>query len=283
MADFIKNNSKESVKDYTWKLGKIKGENGVIYQDSIKLIDATEEQLRSFASHCNSMLYNTNNEQHPGRYVLLEIIKKQINKCNAELFRRHLGDSYSNIVLKSLIDFVNINDGGNLSNVSLRQSNILDENQAADPEFGMVEYLDLPIFDVIDGLKKKLGQFDKKHLTLTFLLQQGIWFSKEEKQDFDTYMNEFPESNKIDYVKSVLKLDNVRIKINPKGLTLNEMKSMISISNKSLYMDMSSDQLLLLRNRVLYELADEAKFHIKEWELRIKQIKEVAKINGYKL
>ena len=69
------------IKSFVWKLAR--KADGT--QEEIHLVDATPEQLQIFYKHCKSMLYSTDNI-NPGRYTLLNIIKDQRRKCNAEIF-----------------------------------------------------------------------------------------------------------------------------------------------------------------------------------------------------
>ena len=64
-----------NIKSFIWK-GAKEEFGGEKVQSEYRLVDCTEEQLRSFYQHCKSMLYNTD-KAHPGRYVLLDIIKEQ--------------------------------------------------------------------------------------------------------------------------------------------------------------------------------------------------------------
>ena len=282
MTDFLKVNNKNikinEVEDYTWKLEKYIDENGVLVQNSIKLIDASEEQLRKFINHCNSMLYNKNNPKDPGRCVLLINVKNQIDKCNAELFRRELGPAYSNLTLSILMKFIENNDV-NMNLTTLSDADIYDNV----PE-NLLEYMSVSVSDAIDSLKGKLGEFNRKPLTLTFLMKQEIWLADDEKEEMNKFLLQNPNKTKSDYVKSYLKLpEGIKIRFSPRGLSLSKMKSLLSLSNKVLYSSMTDEQLILLKNRVLYDLIDEIQHHIKNWEERISQIKEVAKIKGYKL
>lgn len=76
---------KNDVNSYVWKLAR-KSDGS---QEEIKLMDATPEQLKQFYDHCYSMLYSTD-KVNPGRYVLLDIIKDQREKCNVEIYLRKL-------------------------------------------------------------------------------------------------------------------------------------------------------------------------------------------------
>ena len=80
---------RNDVRTFVWK-GAKEEINGVKVQNEIRLMDATPEQLQKFYDHCRSMLYNTTSKEHPGRYVLLNMIKEQREKCNTELYLRFL-------------------------------------------------------------------------------------------------------------------------------------------------------------------------------------------------
>ena len=79
------NQALSQMNNYVCK-GKKNGDN---CQEEIKLMEATPEQLQQFYEHCDSMLYNEDND-NPGRYVLLDIIDIQIKKCLTELFLRYI-------------------------------------------------------------------------------------------------------------------------------------------------------------------------------------------------
>ena len=79
------------INSFVWKGQKVKNSNGDFEQTEKRLVDCSVEELKSFYRHCESMLYNTSKD-NPGRYALLEIIKEQRLKCNAELFLRWLSE-----------------------------------------------------------------------------------------------------------------------------------------------------------------------------------------------
>lgn len=74
------------VNQFVWKGRKIKTANGMA-QEEIRLVDASEIALNEYYAHCMSMLHNTD-RNNPGRYVVLNIIKDQRERCNCELFLR---------------------------------------------------------------------------------------------------------------------------------------------------------------------------------------------------
>jgi hypothetical protein len=78
----------KQLEGFIWK-GEKKKFGGEVFQDTIKLVDASEQQLNEWYQHCKLMLYN-DSKQYPGRYTLLMIIEDQINKCGVELFLRSL-------------------------------------------------------------------------------------------------------------------------------------------------------------------------------------------------
>ena len=50
---------------------------------------------------------------------------------------------------------------------------------------------------------------------------------------------------------------------------------MLTLRSKK-YSDLTTDQLLTLRNKVLFRFEDEIDYHISQWEERIRQLKIVA-------
>ena len=57
---------------------------------------------------------------------------------------------------------------------------------------------------------------------------------------------------------------------------------MINLKPKK-YSALTTDQLVTLRNKVLFKLENEVKFHISQWEERIRQIELVAQTRGISL
>jgi AAA+ superfamily predicted ATPase len=57
---------------------------------------------------------------------------------------------------------------------------------------------------------------------------------------------------------------------------------MVKLKSKK-YSELTTDQLTLLRNKILFRLEDEVEFHISQWEERIEQIKKVAQVRGIEL
>jgi len=256
------------INSFIWKGQKVKNSNGDFEQEEIKLVDCSPEQLRSFYKHCESMLYNTSRE-NPGRYALLDIIEEQRSKCNAELFLRWLSDEkgiprYS--FLTALKEFLDNNPSVN------RETDPIAYAVGECP----VEFQNLTISTVLEACLDMLGKFSKQHITLTFLLKQGIWASEEEKEK----LNKDKIKLTPDFIREYLDLKpTANVRVNSKGLSLAQMKAMITLKSKK-YSEMSTIQLKTLRNRILFSLENDVKFHIKQWENRERQIRLVLESKG---
>ena len=163
------------INSFIWK-GRKQEVNGALVQEEKRLVDCTEEELRGFYAHCDSMLYNTNKD-YPGRYVLLDIIKDQRQRCNAELFLRWLEQEQHMPrfkFLEALVSFLDINKDG----IDPKEYPIEGTMCGCPKEFG-----DIPTETVREGCLDRLGKFNKQHITLTFILKQGLWFTAQESKD----------------------------------------------------------------------------------------------------
>jgi hypothetical protein len=274
----------EQLESYIWK-GEKKKVGGEVFQDATRLIDATEQQLNDWYQHCKLMLYN-DTKDHPGRYLLLTIIEDQINRCGVELFLRSLEQKgLTRFTFMSTIrEFLTVN--------AEVYKNIKEEYQKE--KLGPItiefvasgvqdEFKKLPLDLVIDGCLDRLGRMDKEHITLTFILKQGLWFTSAESKDLTEFDINGKVRNKIDVVKERLRLrPETNIIITPKGLTYNQLRAMINLTSKK-YTELTTEQLHTLRNRVLFALEENIKLHISQWEKRIIQINQIAEHKGFKV
>lgn len=263
------------INTFVWKGRKVEV-NGQLVQDEKKLVDCSEDELRTFYKHCDSMLYNTSKEC-PGRYVLLDIIEDQRVRCNAELFLRWLEQEKSTprfTFLSSLRVFLDNNKGIDTKNVFISEALV-----GGCP----AEFARLPIDIVLEGCLDKLGKFNKQHITLTFILKQGLWFTQQESKDLTekTPSGEFREKAEVARERLGLK-PSVNLYMTPKGLSFAQLRAMVNLKNKK-YSELTTPQLETLRNRILFSLEDEVKFHIGQWETRKNQIKMVCDAKGYTL
>lgn len=270
------------VKSFVWKLARNK-ETGE--QQEIKLVDATEEQLNQFYKHCMSMLYSED-RLNPGRYTLLNIIKEQRDKCNTELFLRKLekgsicadGKSYPRyLYLQDLRTFIDANKS-QFPARELKNISIATITPGIPREFERIS-----IESVISACLDGLGFFDNKHITFSFILNLGLYLTPEEMKEFTEKDKNGKVRNRIEVVKERLNMNsNVYLKVKPSGLSFTELRAMIGLKTKK-YSELTTDQLVTLRNKVLFKLENEVKEHIEQWEERIRQLELAAKTKGFTL
>ena len=263
------------VKTFVWKFAR--KADGT--QEEIKLIDASPEQLRDFYRHCKSMLYSED-KLNPGRYVLLNIIEEQRRKCNVELFLRKLESGAICPDNKPYPRHLYVQD---LRNYMNEHKNDFPSNElknipiSAYPGDLPREFERISIDEVLNGGLDQLGFFDNKHITFSFILNLGIYLTPSEMKELDEKDENGNPKRKPEIVKERLGINpNVRLTIKPTGLNFSELKAMINLKSKK-YSELTTDQLVVLRNKVLFKLENEVLFHIDQWEERIRQIELVAK------
>lgn len=274
LQEAIKNKS-NNIKEFVWKFAR----NSNNTQDEIKLIDATPEQLNSFYKHCHSMLYN-NDKLNPGRYVLLDIIAEQRRKCNVELFLRKLesgalcsdGKPYPrHLYIQDIKGYINRNKT-EFPTDELKNIPISSCTNGLPREFERIS-----IDDVINGCLYNLGWFDNKHITFSFIINLGLYLTPSEMQEFTEKDESGKIKNRLELIKKKLNLPStVFLKVKPTGLSFKELRAMVNLRSMK-YSDLTTDQLTILRNKVLFEFESEVQKHIDGWEERIRQIKLVAK------
>lgn len=269
------------IKSFVWKLAR--KSDGT--QEEIKLVDATPEQLNKFYKHCKSMLYSTD-KLNPGRYVLLKIIEEQRNKCNVELFLRKLESGSicadnkpypRHLYIQDIRAYMNAHKNEFPSN-ELKNISISSISGGLPREFGRIS-----IEDVLDGGLDQLGWFDNKHITFSFILNMGVYLTPSELKEFDEKDSDGNPRKKPELIKERLGLKpSVELVVKPTGLNFNELRAMINLKPKK-YSELTTDQLTVLRNKVLFRLENEVLFHIEQWEERIRQLKLVAESRGITL
>lgn len=269
------------IKSFVWKLAR--KSDGT--QEEIKLVDATPEQLNQFYKHCKSMLYSTD-KLNPGRYVLLKIIEEQRNKCNVELFLRKLESGSicadnkpypRHLYIQDIRAYMNAHKNEFPSN-ELKNISISSISGGLPREFGRIS-----IEDVLDGGLDQLGWFDNKHITFSFILNMGVYLTPSELKEFGEKDSDGNPRKKPELIKERLGLKpSVELVVKPTGLNFNELRAMINLKPKK-YSELTTDQLTVLRNKVLFRLENEVLFHIEQWEERIRQLKLVAESRGITL
>ena len=268
------------VKSFVWKLAR--KADGT--QEEVRLVDATPEQLQQFFNHCYSMLYSTD-KLNPGRYVLLDIIKEQREKCNVELYLRRLkegvltgGESYPrHLYCQDVLSCISKNKA------------LFPQAKLKELSIGLItgglprEFERLSIASVIDGCLDQLGIMDNKHITFSFILNLGVYLTPEEMKEFNEKDKDGNTRSKLEVIKERLNIKpSVRLTVKPTGLNYTELRAMLNLRPKK-YSDLTTDQLITLRNKVLFRLEQEVNFHIEQWEERIRQIQLTAQSRGITL
>lgn len=268
--------TEDVINSYIWKGPKKISTDGTIEQTQKRLVDCSEKELSEYWEHCNRMLYNTDTKT-PGRYVVKKDIYDQIVKCNAELFiRESIQKGTSRFTLLNLIrnqamsKELHVND---LGQVQLK---------TIFPDV-KIDYADIPIPIIIESCLDKSGLFTKKHLTISFILKQGLWLTPEELKEHESEIKNKSKTEKEDYFKKILNVNKKHIlKINSSGLNLAALKEALSIKDTK-YSQMSIEKLTLLRNYLLLVLLEDVENHIHQWKQMIKKIEQVMLFKNYKL
>ena len=269
------------VNTFVWKFPKKSDKT----QEEIKMMDATKEQLQQFYNHCISMLYSKD-KINPGRYVLLNMIKEQWEKCNVEIYLRKLNagsitadhKSYPrHIYLRTLQSFLDANKDvfppSELRNIPISTTR---------PDLPK-EFEDLNIESVREGCLDQLGYLNVKHITYNFLISLGIYLTPEEMKEFNSCNEGGTSSDRMNLIKEALDLrPNTRLIIKPSGLSFSELRAMLRLRTEK-YSRITTEQLEILRNKVLFYLEQEVKFHIEQWERIKTQILKVCEVRGIEL
>jgi len=222
------------------------------------------------------MLFNKDTH-NPGRYLVLDLISDQRDRCGAELFLRYAEQSKgtSRITLISAINEFITNNKEVLSGI--RPTLDLAFQKLPD------EFKNIPLDLVLDGCLDRLGAFTKKHITRAFILRQGVWLTPAEAKDLvdkDQFGNPLP---KLEVIRERLNIKEVeKLSINSKGLNFTELRAMLTLKPNKKYRDLTTMQLETLRNRILFILEETVKRHIDAWEGRMVQLDKVAKIKNIK-
>ena len=264
---------KNDYSNFVWK-GEKRKDGDKFVQESERIVDMSPDRLKECWKHCEKMLYSEDNK-HLGRYNVLDEVTDQVNKCNIELLLRYFENTYQkreNIPSTKRFSLM----------VSLRQ---LMSNNTEISDWSIVpisyiseglpdEFKDISIADVLDGCTDNLGAFSKQHLTMTFITKMGLWFTKSEENELKCNSN----TERLKLAKERLHLPSkLVLRFSEKGLSYHEMRAMLTLPKKQKYSDMTTEQLVTLRNKVLFRLSREIDGHIYSWKRLQKQIELVAK------
>ena len=272
------NSKKNDFSSFVWK-GEKRKEGDKYVQDSIKIVDMSADQLKKCYEHCEKMLHN-DDPKNLGRYNVLDEVTEQINKCNVELLLRFFENSYlkdnrEDIRRRSLWVSLRQFKANNpeITDLSLVPLTKISSNLPS-------EFDDVNIQDTMDGCLDYLGAFNKQHLTMTFITKMGLWFTKAEENELKGNSN----AERLKIAKEKLHLpEKLNLKFSEKGLSYHEMRAILILHKKQKYSDMTTEQLVTLRNKVLLRFQREVDGHIYSWRKLQKQIEMVAKSKGVDL
>lgn len=272
------NAKKNDFSSFVWK-GEKRKEGDKYVQDSIKIIDMTPAQLRKCYEHCEKMLHN-DDPKNLGRFNVLDEVTEQINKCNVELMLRYCENSYmksgrDDIRRKSLWVTLRAFKANNPEITDWKQVPLNTFTQNLPSEFN-----DVNVEDVMEGCLDSLGAFNKQHLTMTFITKMGLWFTKAEENELKGNSN----ADRLKIAKEKLHLpEKLNLKFSEKGLSYHEMRAILILPKKQKYSDMTTEQLITLRDKILLRFQREVDGHIYSWRKLQKQIELVAKSRGINL
>ena len=267
----------QDITNFVWKGSKSLDENGKYRQNEKRLVDMTERELQNAYDHCKTMLFNKDSE-NPGRYVVLESIAEQRDKIGAELFLRYVEQNH-HLVRFTLLTSINEFLRNNKDVSKTHKLTVSDAIPSVPNEFEKV-----PINMVVDGCLDRLGTFNKKHITRTFVLKQGIWLTPAESKELLEYNPDGSVKDRLEVVRERLNIKEVeKLFINSKGLNYTQMRAMLNIKPNRKYLDLTTIQLETLRYRILFNLEESVKNHISSWERRMEEIELVLTSKGYQV
>lgn len=267
----------QDITSFVWKGSKELDMFGKYKQTERKLVTMSEGELKDCYDHCKTMLFNKD-PQNPGRYVVLELIADQRDRAGAELFLRYVEQKH-NLTRFTLLGSINEflkNNRDALKNYKTLVENVI----TSAPN----EFTKIPLNMVVDGCLDRLGTFNKKHITRTFILKQGIWLTPTESKELIEYHEDGTVKDRLEVIRERLNIKEVeKLYINSKGLNYTQMRAMLNIKPNRKYLDLTTAQLETLRYRILFNLEETVKEHIAAWERRMEEIELVAQHNKYNL
>lgn len=261
------------INTFVWKNKKVLDAEGKYTQGEKRLVDMSENELKNAYSQCKAMLFNNASLKDPGRYVILESIPEQKDKCGAELFLRYLEQEkgLSRFGLLNAINEFHKNNREALNNIKPTVEHLFTNVSE--------EYRKIPLSLLVDGCLDRLGTFNKKPITRTFIFKQGIWLTPTESKDLielDSYGN---PKDRLIVIRERLNIKDIeKLYINSKGLNYTQMRAMLNIKMNKKYSDLTTTQLETLRYRILFNLEENIKNQIPTWEKLMEEIEMVAKV-----
>lgn len=262
-GDTLKNaiNKVNDLNQYVWKSKDGK---------TIRLLDMSKEELQKIYNHANDMLYNTN-KYTPGKFQVKKNIRTLISHCNAELLKRYILHECNIDILKSPIEVVQfIRDNKKSSNLADTDS-VTTLFSHLPKEFESVT-LDLLLSACLD----QLDLINRKMISDNFILSQGIWLTEAEKVDLTEYDENGQVRPWMEVIKERLLLPNIKLRVDPRGFSYAEFRSLIHLTPLPKISSLPTDTLRLLRDKVFILLDADTDYHINKWEIIKSNIEKVA-------
>lgn len=270
-----KTKTPDVLNNYVWKYPKTVV-NGEVCQESKLLMDMDYIELQKHSIYCNTMLYNSE-KSTLGRYEVLKLIQEQRQKCNAELALRYLEVDFG-IPRFKFLEMLNTFVDQNKENYP----HIRDEKIEVMIDKISSEYKNIKIDMLFDACMDKLGKLDKKHITLAFIVEQGLWFEPSEMTELLEYNDDGTIKDRLEVIKERLSLKySTNLTIKPSGLSYKEFRAMVLLNKSKKYSELSSDQLKTLRNKILFRLEERVRKHIDFWSEKQNEITKVMQHKGY--
>lgn len=263
-GDALKNamaNKTNDLNQYVWK-----GKDG----KEIRLLDMSPDELQKVYNHTTDMLYNTN-KYTPGKLQVKKNIRTLISHCNAELLKRYIIHECNVDILKSPIEIIQfIRDSKKANNLTDTDSVTTLFNHLP-KEFESIT-LDLLLSSCLD----QLDIINRKMISDNFILSQGIWLTDSEKVDLTEYDSNGQIRPWMEVIKERLILPNIKLRVDPKGFSYSEFRSLVHLSPLPKISSLPTDTLRLLRDKVFILLDADTDYHIAKWEEIKSNIEKVA-------
>ena len=243
----------------------------------VRLMDMSEQALQKAYTHATDMLYN-GNRYTPGKYNVKKNIRKLIANCNAELLKRYLMHECNIDVLKNPLQLIQyIRD--------FKKANNLENTDSVEMLFDHLpkEFVSVTLDDLISACLDQLEVVNRKMLSDGFIISRGIWLTEDEKEDLTEYDENGQIRSWLDVIKERLLLNDVKLRVDPKGFSYKEFRSLIHLGPISKISSLPTDTLVLLRDKVFILLDSDIDYHITKWEALKANIEKVANYKGIKL
>ena len=262
-GDTLKNaiNKVNDLNQYVWKSKDGK---------TIRLLDMSKEELQKIYNHANDMLYNTN-KYTPGKLQVKKNIRTLISHCNAELLKRYILHECNIDILKSPIEVVQFIRDNKKSNNLADTDSVTTLFSHLPKEFESVT-LDLLLSACLD----QLDLINRKMMSDNFILSQGIWLTEAEKVDLTEYDENGQVRPWMEVIKERLLLPNIKLRVDPRGFSYAEFRSLIHLTPLPKISSLPTDTLRLLRDKVFILLDADTDYHINKWETIKSNIEKVA-------